>query len=158
MEEALRMADDAVMLGVLSVAELVNLPGEINVDLADVKSIMRLPGEALMAIGEARGRKRVLHVVARGPCKCGWHGIQGDAVPGGAGDVGDNRNSPAHQPVEQRGLPHVGAPDNYDRRFAHGVAKDSMARSRYHFSLSKRSSRIAFWAWRRFSAWSNTTD
>ena len=55
MDEALRMADDAVMLGVLSVAELVNLPGEINVDLADVKSIMRLPGEALMAIGEATG-------------------------------------------------------------------------------------------------------
>lgn len=55
MDEALRMADDAVMLGVLSVAELVNLPGEINVDLADVKAIMGLPGEALMAIGEAKG-------------------------------------------------------------------------------------------------------
>ena len=55
MEEALRRADDAVMLGVLSVAELVNVPGEINVDLADVKSIMRLPGRALMAIGESKG-------------------------------------------------------------------------------------------------------
>ncbi len=55
MDQALRMADDAVMLGVLSVAELVNLPGEINVDLADVKAIMGLRGEALMAIGEAKG-------------------------------------------------------------------------------------------------------
>ena len=55
MDAALRMADDAVMLGVLSVAELVNMPGEINVDLADVKAIMGLPGEALMAIGEASG-------------------------------------------------------------------------------------------------------
>jgi cell division protein FtsZ len=55
MEEALRRADDAVMLGVLSVAELVNVPGEINVDLADVKSIMKLPGRALMAIGESKG-------------------------------------------------------------------------------------------------------
>ena len=55
MADALRRADDAVMLGVLSVAELVNLPGEINVDLADVKSIMRLPGRALMAIGQAEG-------------------------------------------------------------------------------------------------------
>ena len=55
MEEALRRADDAVTLGVHSVAELVNLPGEINVDLADVMSIMRLPGQALMAIGEAEG-------------------------------------------------------------------------------------------------------
>lgn len=56
MESALRMADDAVMLGVLSVAELVNRPGEINVDLADVKSIMGLPGHALMAIGEGTGK------------------------------------------------------------------------------------------------------
>jgi cell division protein FtsZ len=55
MEEALHRADDAVTLGVHSVAELVNLPGEINVDLADVMSIMRLPGQALMAIGEAEG-------------------------------------------------------------------------------------------------------
>ena len=54
-EEALRMADEAVMLGVLSVAELVNVPGQINVDLADVKTIMGMPGRALMAIGEGRG-------------------------------------------------------------------------------------------------------
>ncbi|MFH1141261.1 MAG: cell division protein FtsZ [Chloroflexota bacterium] len=53
MEEALRRADEAVMYGVLSVAELVNVPGEINVDLADVRTIMKLPGRALMAIGEA---------------------------------------------------------------------------------------------------------
>lgn len=52
MEAALRRADEAVMHGVLSVAELVNVPGEINVDLADVRAIMRMPGRALMAIGE----------------------------------------------------------------------------------------------------------
>jgi cell division protein FtsZ len=55
-DEALKMADEAVMLGVLSVAELVNLPGHINVDLADVKAIMKLPGQALMAIGQGRGQ------------------------------------------------------------------------------------------------------
>ena len=55
MEDALRCADDAVTQGVHSVAELVNLPGEINVDLADVMSIMHLPGQALMAIGESQG-------------------------------------------------------------------------------------------------------
>ncbi|MBI4336237.1 MAG: cell division protein FtsZ [Chloroflexi bacterium] len=55
MEEALRMADEAVMLGVLSVAQLVNVPGEINVDLADVRTIMKMPGHALMAIGEGQG-------------------------------------------------------------------------------------------------------
>jgi cell division protein FtsZ len=54
-DEALRKADEAVMHGVLSVAELVNVPGQINVDLADVKAIMDLPGRALMAMGEAQG-------------------------------------------------------------------------------------------------------
>ena len=54
-DEALRKADEAVMHGVLSVAELVNVPGQINVDLADVKAIMDLPGRALMAMGEATG-------------------------------------------------------------------------------------------------------
>ncbi|MSQ40131.1 MAG: cell division protein FtsZ [Dehalococcoidia bacterium] len=52
MEEALRRADEAIVYGVLSVAELVNVPGEINVDLADIRTIMKLPGRALMAIGE----------------------------------------------------------------------------------------------------------
>lgn len=55
METALKRADDAVMLGVHSVAALVNMPGEINVDLADVKTIMGLSGSALMAIGEGKG-------------------------------------------------------------------------------------------------------
>ncbi|MBI4328499.1 MAG: cell division protein FtsZ [Chloroflexi bacterium] len=52
MQEALRRADEAIVYGVLSVAELVNVPGDINVDLADVRTIMRMPGRALMAIGE----------------------------------------------------------------------------------------------------------
>ncbi|MBM3939833.1 MAG: cell division protein FtsZ [SAR202 cluster bacterium] len=54
-DEALKRADEAVMYGILSVAELVNVPGQINVDLADVKTIMHMPGRALMAMGEARG-------------------------------------------------------------------------------------------------------
>ena len=53
--EALKIADQVVMQGVHSVAEVVNMPGEINVDMADVKSIMKLPGTALMAVGEAEG-------------------------------------------------------------------------------------------------------
>jgi len=60
MEKALRRADEAVMWGVLSVAELVNVPGEINVDLADVKALMKLPGRALMAMGESADPNGVL--------------------------------------------------------------------------------------------------
>ena len=37
-------------------SELINVPGEINVDFADVQSIMGYPGSALMAIGFGNGR------------------------------------------------------------------------------------------------------
>ncbi|MDP3062904.1 MAG: cell division protein FtsZ [Chloroflexota bacterium] len=56
MEEALKRADEALTLGVLSVAEVVNEPGEINVDFADLRSIIKLPGYALMDTGEASGK------------------------------------------------------------------------------------------------------
>ncbi len=50
--QAFAMADEVVSEGILSVAELVNVPGEINVDLADVKVVMAIPGTALMAMGQ----------------------------------------------------------------------------------------------------------
>ena len=56
MIEAFRTADEVVTQGILSVSELINVPGEINVDFADVRSIMDHPGGALMAIGNGRGR------------------------------------------------------------------------------------------------------
>ncbi len=60
MEEAFRMADEVVTQGILSVSEVVNVPGEINVDLADVKSIMGIRGTALMAIGVGDGQRSAL--------------------------------------------------------------------------------------------------
>ncbi|MBM3944086.1 MAG: cell division protein FtsZ [SAR202 cluster bacterium] len=56
MLEAFRTADEVVTQGILSVSELINVPGEINVDFADVRSIMGSPGGALMAIGEGAGK------------------------------------------------------------------------------------------------------
>jgi cell division protein FtsZ len=56
MLEAFRTADEVVTQGILSVSELINVPGEINVDFADVRTIMGFPGGALMAIGEAAGK------------------------------------------------------------------------------------------------------
>jgi cell division protein FtsZ len=56
MPEALKIVDTVVMQGIHSVAEVVNIPGDINVDLADVKAIMKLPGRALMAVGEGTGQ------------------------------------------------------------------------------------------------------
>ena len=52
---AFAVADEAVSEGILAVSQLVNVPGEINVDLADVKAVMSIPGGALMAIGKGDG-------------------------------------------------------------------------------------------------------
>ena len=60
MIEAFKTADEVVTQGILSVSELINVPGEINVDFADVRSIMGYPGSALMAIGMGRGRMGAL--------------------------------------------------------------------------------------------------
>ncbi|MEX2599164.1 MAG: cell division protein FtsZ [Dehalococcoidia bacterium] len=59
-ESAFRIADDVLRQGVQSIAELVTVPGEINVDFADVKSIMSGSGPAWMAIGTADGEHRAL--------------------------------------------------------------------------------------------------
>ncbi len=55
MMDAFRVADEVVTQGIMSVSELINVPGEINVDFADIKSVMRNPGGALMAIGKGFG-------------------------------------------------------------------------------------------------------
>ena len=60
MRDALKAVDQVVTQGVHSVAEVVNCPGDINVDLADVKTIMKLPGRALMAMGVSNGPRGIL--------------------------------------------------------------------------------------------------
>ncbi len=55
-ENAFATADEVITQGILSVSMLVNVPGEINVDLADVKAVMGIPGTALMAIGTGEGQ------------------------------------------------------------------------------------------------------
>ena len=56
--DAFRMADDVLGQGVHAISELVTVPGEINLDFADVRTVMSLSGQALMAIGNGRGSTR----------------------------------------------------------------------------------------------------
>jgi cell division protein FtsZ len=60
MVEAFRLADDVLRQGVQGIADLVTYTGLINLDFADVKSVMADAGTALMAVGEARGESRAL--------------------------------------------------------------------------------------------------
>ena len=57
-ENAFRMADDVLRLGVQSIAELVTVPGDINLDFADIQAVMRDAGPAWMSIGWGTGENR----------------------------------------------------------------------------------------------------
>ena len=58
LEEAFRTADDVLHNAVAGIAEIINVPGLINVDFADVRTIMSEQGKAMMGIGEAAGLDR----------------------------------------------------------------------------------------------------
>jgi len=59
-DQAFKMADDVLRQGVQAIAELVTVSGIINLDFADVKSIMSGAGPAWMAIGSAKGENRAV--------------------------------------------------------------------------------------------------
>ena len=56
--EAFRMADDILRQGVQGITDLITVPGLVNLDFADVRTIMRDAGSALMGIGVASGDNR----------------------------------------------------------------------------------------------------
>jgi cell division protein FtsZ len=60
MIEAFRVADDVLRQGVQGVSDLVTLPGLINLDFADVRTIMSGAGNALLGIGMGTGERRAI--------------------------------------------------------------------------------------------------
>ena len=58
--DAFKMADDVLYSGVRGVTDLMVMPGLINLDFADVRSVMMEMGKAMMGTGEAEGDKRAL--------------------------------------------------------------------------------------------------
>lgn len=60
MMEAFRYADQVLLNGVQGITDLITTPGMINVDFADVRSVMSGAGSALMGVGAARGDNRAM--------------------------------------------------------------------------------------------------
>ena len=58
LQDAFKVADDVLRQGIQGISELITVPGLINLDFADVKTIMSEGGAALMAVGEATGEDR----------------------------------------------------------------------------------------------------
>ena len=63
--EALREADNVLRQGVQGISDLITSPGMINLDFADVKTVMEKRGDALMGIGVATGEDRVLEATRK---------------------------------------------------------------------------------------------
>ncbi|NLB37583.1 MAG: cell division protein FtsZ [Clostridiales bacterium] len=60
MAQAFAMADEVLLQGVKSISELINIPGYINLDFADVTSVMKDAGFAHMGVGRASGKEKAL--------------------------------------------------------------------------------------------------
>ncbi|HET6846641.1 MAG TPA: cell division protein FtsZ [Anaerolineales bacterium] len=58
LEDSFRMADDVLRQGIQGISELITVPGLINLDFADVRTIMSEGGAALMAVGRGSGEDR----------------------------------------------------------------------------------------------------
>jgi cell division protein FtsZ len=56
--DAFKLADDVLCQGVQGIAEVINVPGLVNVDFADVLAVLREAGTALMSIGQGQGPNR----------------------------------------------------------------------------------------------------
>lgn len=65
MADAFRMADDVLRQAVQGISDLITIPGDINVDFADVKAIMKGMGIALMGTGHAVGESRAAEATQR---------------------------------------------------------------------------------------------
>ncbi|HEY4457385.1 MAG TPA: cell division protein FtsZ [Pseudonocardiaceae bacterium] len=63
--DAFRSADEVLLSGVQGITDLITTPGLINLDFADVKSVMSDAGSALMGIGSARGEGRAIQAAEK---------------------------------------------------------------------------------------------
>ncbi|MCL7451628.1 MAG: cell division protein FtsZ [Anaerolineae bacterium] len=64
-QQAFRVADDVLRQGIQGISELITVPGLINLDFADVRSIMAEGGAALMAIGHGEGDNKAIEAAEK---------------------------------------------------------------------------------------------
>lgn len=68
MVDAFQMADDVLVNAVKGISDIINIPGTVNVDFADVKTVMSSMGMALMGIGRASGDNRAVEAARQAIC------------------------------------------------------------------------------------------
>lgn len=65
MKDAFKLVDNVLKIGIQSITDLITTVGEINIDYADVKSIMEYRGGAYMGIGEAEGEEAIFDAITQ---------------------------------------------------------------------------------------------
>ena len=63
--DMMKMVDDVLLQAVKGITDLINLPGHINVDFADLKTVMKEVGPAIMGSGSAKGENRASEAAKR---------------------------------------------------------------------------------------------
>jgi cell division protein FtsZ len=110
-EQAFRTADDVLRQGIQGISELITLPGEINLDFADVRRIMQNAGPALLAIGRASGEDRAAQA-ARHAVSSPLLDVSIDGARGVLFNVTGSRNLGLHElHAAARVISEVVAPD-----------------------------------------------
>ena len=61
LREAFRLADDVLLQATRGISDLIAIPGEVNLDFNDVRTVMKQGGDALMGTGTAEGEGRAVH-------------------------------------------------------------------------------------------------
>ncbi len=61
LREAFRVADDVLLQATRGISDLIAIPGEVNLDFNDVRTVMQQGGDALMGTGTAKGEDRAIH-------------------------------------------------------------------------------------------------
>lgn len=59
-KQAFLVADDVLRQGVQGISDLITRPGEVNIDFADVKTVMKGKGDAILGIGKGEGNSRAI--------------------------------------------------------------------------------------------------
>ena len=64
-KQAFSLADDVLRQGVQAISDLITVPGEMNIDFADVRTVMQGQGDAIMGIGAATGDNRAVEAATK---------------------------------------------------------------------------------------------
>ena len=120
--EAYRRADDVLRQAVQAVTDLITTSGDINLDLADVRSIMGGAGEALIGIGEASGPNRALEAAKKAVTSPLLESLSIDGAKGMIVNVCGTKSLPLHEVREA--MDHIHRMASPEVKFKFGQAYD----------------------------------